>query len=163
MISSNRKIISATAIARNIFIVHAMILLSILFMTSCKKEDSGFSEVPEISFVSITPASQKEFENPFIITVSYKDGDGDLGENNPDVKNLFVKDNRIGITYEYRLQQLAPDNAAVPIQGTFTIDLPLLGITNGNNSQQATFEVYVTDRDNNRSNTIATTAVTITK
>jgi hypothetical protein len=46
---------------------------------------------------------------PATISISYEDGNGDLGENNANVTNLFITDNRVGIEYPYRINQLGPN------------------------------------------------------
>ena len=68
-------------------------ILLLIFLFSCKKENP-ISDIPEIEFISISPTIVQEFSDEIIITISYFDANGDLGENNPDVENLFVKDNR---------------------------------------------------------------------
>ncbi|MCE9539881.1 MAG: hypothetical protein K8R85_11780, partial [Bacteroidetes bacterium] len=90
-------------------------------ISSCKKDDSiEISTTPAIEFISITPSTAVEYLDKITITISYKDGDGDLGENSPDVKNLFLTDTRNNVTYQYRVSQLAPSGAATAIQGTLT-------------------------------------------
>ena len=140
-----------------------VILLFVVMLTACKKEADEVDVVPEITFVSVTPTTAKEFQDSLTFTISYKDGNGDLGENSPDTKNLFLTDNRIGITYSYRIQQLAPDNADIAIQGQLHVVLKNIAITDSSNQQQATFNINVTDRAGNKSNTVTSSVVTITK
>ena len=101
------------------------------------------------------------FVDEITIKISYFDANGDLGENDPNVKNLFLTDNRNNITYQYRIQQLAPDNATIAIEGNLNIRLSSTGITDGSNSQTATFDIYVVDRANNQSNIITSSPITI--
>lgn len=139
-------------------------LLIFLTLVSCgKDEDIILSEVPRIEFNTLNPTTIKEFDGPITFNVKYEDGDGDLGENSPNVKNLYLKDNRNGIVYDYRLQQLAPDGATIPIRGTFDVVLNNTAITDGSSQQSATFDIYVVDRIGNRSNTITSTTLTVTK
>lgn len=129
-------------------------------LAACSKEEP-ITEVPHIEFVSVSPAQAQAFEDNIIFTIFYQDGDGDLGENNPDVKNLFLKDNRNAIVYEYRVEQLAPDDANISIQGELNIELSGTGITDGSQQQSATFDIYLVDRAGNKSNTITTSSITI--
>lgn len=132
-------------------------------ISSCKKDDSiEISTTPAIEFVSITPSTAIEYQDKITITISYKDGDGDLGENSPDVKNLFLTDTRNNVTYQYRISQLAPSGQATAIQGTLTIELKNTAITNGSTSQSVSFNAYLKDRTGNLSNTISTSAITVT-
>ena len=128
---------------------------------SCKKEVIEISEVPSITFNSLSPSSIQEFDGPIVFTINYVDGDGDLGENTAGIKNLFLKDNRNNLVYEYRLQQLAPDNSNIAIQGSLSIELVNTAITNDSNEQTATFDIYVIDRAGHRSNTITSSVLSI--
>lgn len=135
---------------------------AIILLSSCTKDNEPeISEVPHIEFVSLNPTTISQSEGPIYFTVSYTDGDGDLGENTPDVKNLFLKDLRNNIEYEYRLQQLAPEGSSIAIQGTFEIELNNTSITDGSNQQTFSYEIRVIDRAGNQSNTITSTPLTV--
>lgn len=73
-------------------------ICTLLLLSACKKDENSWSEVPEIKFISISPSSLVQFSSPLTITIEYRDGDGDLGENNPDVVNTFVTDGRNNLT-----------------------------------------------------------------
>ena len=139
------------------------LLLVVLIFSSCKKDEDGLSVVPQLTFESISPTSIEEFGGPITFSISYQDGDGDLGENDPNVKNLFLHDQRNGITYEYRIQELAPQGADIAIIGTIDIVLNSTSITDGSNEQEVTFDIYTIDRAGNSSNTITSSPLTIYK
>lgn len=138
-----------------------LLMVCMYFIGACKKDAADHNPVPKISFVSATPGTVQEFTDSLVLKISYEDGDGDLGENNPDVKNMFVTDNRIGITYEYRIQQLAPNNSSIPIQGNLNAVLSSVAITDGSASQNATFSIYIMDRAGNKSNTVTSGTIVI--
>ena len=135
-------------------------LCVIVLLFSCEKEQE-ISDTPIIEFKSISPATVQEYSDNIVITISYSDEDGDLGENNPDIHNLFVEDNRNGIVYQFRIPHLAPDNNSIAIEGDFNITINGSGITNESSSQQVNYSIYVTDRAENKSNTITTSFITI--
>ena len=137
-------------------------LIGVTLLFSCEK-DEAISNVPQISFESISPTTAQEYEDEIIITISYFDEDGDLGENDPNVKNLFLTDNRNNITYEFRIQQLSPDNSTITIEGNLDISLSSTGITDSSNSQIVTFDIYVVDRANHQSNIVTSNPITIIK
>jgi len=142
----------------------SLFLLSIFFsFTSCKKESSTTNEIPELEFVNVAPVDLMEYQQPLVFTIHYKDGNGDLGENNANVKNVFLIDNRIGLKYEYRIQQLSPNNSVIPIEGSFTIELSPIALTDSVSQQNANFSIYVEDRAKNRSNTVTSNNVIIRK
>ena len=137
----------------------------VILFAGCKKIDEvPYTNAPSIAFVSATPTSAKEYKDIITFVVSYKDHDGDLGENDPNVTNVFVTDKRNGVKYEFRVKQLAPDKTtSIAIAGNLDIELPATDITDGSSSQSATFEIYLKDRAGNVSNTITSTAVQIVK
>jgi hypothetical protein len=134
----------------------------IIGSTGCKKEEL-FSNVPSIRLNSVSPTVVKELEDPIFFDLEYTDGDGDLGENDPDAKNLIVIDPRINIKYEFRIQQLVPDPSNVPIKGTLVFSIPNAYITDGSNQQQVNYQIYVKDRAGNQSNTVTSSTITINK
>ena len=135
-------------------------ILIVLLLFACKKDET-LSVVPIIEFKSISPLTAQEYIDDINITISYTDGDGDLGENNPDVYNLFVLDNRNGIEYKFRIPELSPNGNEIAIEGHFNIKINGSGITNGSTSQQVNYDIYVTDRGGNVSNTVSTPYITI--
>jgi hypothetical protein len=135
-------------------------ILVVILLFSCEKEQV-ISDTPEIEFQSISPTTVQEYSDDIIITISYSDGNGDLGENNPDIHNLFVEDNRNGIVYQFRIPHLAPDNNSIAIEGDFNITINGSGITDESSSQQVNYTIYVTDRAGNKSNSISTSTITI--
>jgi hypothetical protein len=139
------------------------ILLAAIVLTSfsCKKETVTFDTTPTLEYLSITPSIAHQYTDKVVITVKYTDGDGDLGENTTGVKNCFVRDNRIGIVYEYRIQQLGPDAATIPITGNLNIEIGGQGITDGSSSQSASYTVYLKDRAGHQSNSVTTGNITI--
>ena len=135
-------------------------ILILIVLFSCKKEEE-VSVIPIIDFESISPNTAQEYIDDIIITISYTDGDGDLGENNPDINNLFVEDNRNGIEYKFRIPELSPSGSTITIEGNFNIKINGSGITNSSTSQQVNYAIYVKDRAGNKSNIITTSSITI--
>ena len=135
-------------------------LFAIVLLFSCEKEQV-ISDTPIIGFKNISPTTVQEYSDDIIITITYSDGNGDLGQNDPDIHNLFVEDNRNGIVYQFRIPHLAPDNNSIAIEGDFNITINGSGITNESSSQQVNYSIYVTDRVGNNSNTITTSTITI--
>ena len=137
-----------------------LIYILIILLFSCKKQDT-FNVIPEIEFESITPSTVQEYVDDINITISYADGDGDLGENNPGIYNLFVLDNRNGIEYKFGIPELSPNSNEINIEGNFNIKINGSGITNSSTSQQVNYNIYVIDREGNFSNTVSTSHITI--
>jgi hypothetical protein len=143
-----------------------LLILSLIFSTtgyffsSCNT-GGEISEVPEISFESVAPNVVTEYQDSLVFTISYRDGDGDLGENNTDNDNVFVQDSRNQVTYGFRVQQLAPDNANIAIQGNMNVTLPNTAIVNGGQSESVSYTIWVVDRAGNESNKVTSSTVTV--
>ncbi|AEV34293.1 hypothetical protein Oweho_3342 [Owenweeksia hongkongensis DSM 17368] len=141
---------------RGLFII---IVFSSLF--SCSKDEDQLSEVPSLELISIGPNSVVQFEDSVVIRLAYEDGDGDLGGFPADSVNLFVVDNRNGVPFEFRIQELVPGGAEVPIKGTLSITLQNLFLTGNGSQENATFNIYAYDRAGNKSNVVKTPGVTV--
>lgn len=141
-----------------------IISFGILFvaLASCHKDSPIDSIVPTIELESVSAGNIQEGD-PLTFRIKYTDGDGDLGENNADAHNLFLVDNRVNVTYEYRIQELAPSGSSLIITGHLDIELKTTAITNGSNSQSVTYSIFVKDRSGNQSNTVTTESITINK
>jgi len=135
-----------------------------LLLSACKKEEEEYSDIPVITFESITPGVVKQFSDSIVVKIGYIDGNGDLGENGSAVKNAFVTDSRNDLTYSFRVKQLAPTDADIIIKGSLLIILPQVALNNLiGTTETATFSVYVEDRAGNKSNVVSTSSITITE
>lgn len=137
-----------------------LILFAIVALWSCSK-DEPFDDVPTLELVSIGPKSVVQFEDSVVISLAYEDGNGDLGGFPADSVNLFVVDNRIGVPFEFRIQELVPGGAEVPIQGTLNVTIQNLYITGTGTQESVTFDIYAYDRAGNKSNVVKTPAIVV--
>lgn len=143
------------------FIIPALL---IVILSACKDDELELMDTPQIEVKSVTPQNATAFQDTLIFEVFYRDGNGDLGENNPDVTNLFVKDPRNGVEYKYRIQQLSPSGSTIAIQGTLNIELPNVPLVGQNaTTEQVAYEIRVVDRAGNTSNTATAPTVTVSQ
>ena len=136
------------------------IIILVIFFASCKRE-VVMPATPEISLLSVSTQSVVQFTDRVSLRFSYKDGDGDLGQADPDNYTLWVKDARLNTADGYHIPPLAPEGEAVPIQGELTMELNALFLLGNSTQEETTYTVYLTDRAGNRSNTFVTGAITI--
>lgn len=139
------------------------LIIPFLFLTYCKKDiGNKISDIPSIEFVSVSSQSIKANKDSLSIIFNYKDGNGDLGENNSDARNLFVTDNRNNVTYQYRIKQLAPDNESIAIQGELAVVFNTVPLLNADSIlEQVIYSLYIKDRAGNQSNSVSTTAISV--
>jgi hypothetical protein len=142
------------------FVLYSLVGLT-LSIGACKP-DAATDPVPTIEFMSVEPSVVTEFQDSLTFRISYQDGDGDLGENDPSAENLYLKDSRNEVTYGFRIQQLAPTGSDISIQGELNVTLDHTSITDGSTSQTVTYEIWVVDRSGNQSNRVQTGPVTVT-
>lgn len=142
-------------------LVYSLVVAAISSMLNACNTNEPISEVPEISFESVMPNVVTEYQDSLVFTISYRDGNGDLGENNTDNDNVFLQDSRNQVAYGFRIQQLAPDNANIAIQGNLNITLPNTAIVNGGQTESVTYTIWVVDRAGNESNKVTSSTVTV--
>lgn len=128
---------------------------------SCKKEDPD-PVAPIIKFVSISNTEVPSFNNQVKIVFSYEDFQGDLGNEDPDIRSLRVKDSRLSAPDQYHIPPMTPNSEELRIKGEYELTLETLFLIGNGNSEIATFTIEVRDRAGNWSNSIESPPVTIT-
>ena len=137
------------------------LFLSILLLVACKKEEPVLPLVPEIALVSMSAQEVTSFEDRITIRFSYKDGDGDIGQADPDAYTLWVKDARLSTADGYHIPPLAPEGAEVPIQGELNVELNALFLLGNSGQEETSYSIYLLDRAGNRSNMVTTGPIII--
>lgn len=139
-----------------------LLITMILALTACKKELADIMPIePAIELVSIGPSSVTEFEQPVLLRFSYKDGDGDLGQDDPDEYSLWVKDSRLNTADGYHIIPLSPPDIELPIQGELQVQLTPLFLLGNGSEEVMTYSFHVVDRAGHRSNEITSSPITI--
>ena len=145
------------------------LLIFSLAFSSCKKDEESqplppVSEVPQIEFISINKTAIQQLGDSLVFTISYLDGNGDIGFENADSAALFVTDTRFPLTHPYHLPPFTPAGTELAVQGALNIVLENIILKNSAaNSETATFKIYLKDRAGNSSNEITSPEVTITQ
>ena len=130
---------------------------------SCEKvsDEPAFEETPRIELATVSQDTLVEFQDQLVLTINYEDGDGDLGNPDPDINSIFVKDSRLEAADEYYLGPLAPEGSSVSIQGTLNLELSTTFLLGNGSEENTIFTIYVVDRKGNQSNSIETPNITI--
>jgi hypothetical protein len=142
-------------------LVMQIILIAILL--SCSKEEEVENVEPVLTFESMTPSTVGELLEEIVVKFYYSDADGNLGENDASVKNLFITDSRNEVVSSFRVKQLAPDNSTIAIEGSLNVTISPLVITDGSTSEIGTFSIYMVDRAGNKSNVIISSEFTVSQ
>jgi hypothetical protein len=122
-----------------------------------------YSDIPEIQLIELSHDTIREYEDVLRIRIFYKDGNGDLGFENPEEYALFVRDIRLETFDAFYVGPLAPPDADVPIQGYLNIEFPSLFLFGNGAAEQTRFEIKMIDRAGNESNLLETAIVSITR
>lgn len=145
-------------------LLSALFILALGLLVSCTPDDEpAFSVVPEIELVGISSDTIVEFEGVLVIKIKYRDGDGNLGLEDPDRNSIFVRDARLQDYDGFYLGPIAPLGEEIAISGELDIEFPSLFIFGSSESETSRFYVYIQDRDGNQSNEVITPDVTIVK
>jgi len=149
---------------RNICLSLLLISLTLGITTSCQKEKIEIiPNMPKIELVSISSDTITEFEEALIITISYEDGDGDLGFEETDQYALFVRDIRLMEFDGFYVGPILPPNEIAPIVGELNVKFPNLFVFGNSDSEITHFEIKMIDRSMNESNVISTEDILIVK
>ena len=142
----------------------AIILLCALILSGCSKEEiTEYSSVPEIKLLDLSHDTIRQYEDVLVIRIFYKDGDGDLGFENPEEYALFVRDVRLENFDGFYIGPIAPPGATIPIQGELSIEFPSLFLFGNGNVELTRFQIKIVDRAGNESNLLETETVAITR
>lgn len=133
----------------------------VLLIGCSKEEDISYANVPEIQLLGVSHDTIRQYEDALVIRISYKDGNGDIGFEDPQQYALFVRDVRLEAFDGFYVGPLAPPDVSVPIQGELTIEFPSLFLFGNGAVEQTRFEIKMFDRAGNESNLLETDFVAI--
>ncbi len=136
--------------------------ISILIFASCKK-DSSVNATPKIKFLSINSTEIQQFKDSLIVNLEYEDGDGNIGEENPDKNSLYVKDRRLTEADYFFVKPLSPPNSKIAIKGVLSIKIKNAFLLGTANQEQTVFEIKLKDNSGNWSNQVVTPEINIKK
>ncbi len=136
-------------------------VLSISFFISCKKKSADLPPEPTIELVSVSPSNLMQFRDSVVVTLKYKDNQGDLGTVSPDEYTLQVKDSRLVNPDWYHIQPLTPPEQELKIEGTLSIRLNTMFLLGNGTQEFSTLSIKLQDRAGNWSNEIITPPITI--
>lgn len=122
-----------------------------------------FPNEPEITLVGLSHDTIRQYQDALIIRIGYKDGDGDVGFEDPETYALFVRDIRLAEFDGFYIGPIAPPGSSVPIQGELTIEFPSLFLFGNGAIEQTRFEIKMIDRAGHESNLIETDFVSIVR
>lgn len=139
-----------------------LLIIIALLVSGCKKEKGPFiSPVPKIGLIEIRPDSVKEFQQQVSFLIDYTDGDGDIGFDHPDSLSLIIRDRRITEADTLHVQPVAPPNSSIAVQGTLSISLNSTFLIGNGDAEKTSFEIRLRDRQNNWSNTVNSSEITV--
>jgi hypothetical protein len=144
----------------------SLISLLILFFACKKKDNLIISDLPSIELVSVNKTEIKEFTDSLVFTVSYRDGDGDLGTESPDSTVIEIIDNRDpqNLVFGYHLSPRSPNGTNLIVQGQLQLVLKNIIILNSaNTGESTTFSIRIKDRAQNWSNRVETGEISIVR
>jgi len=141
-----------------------ILCLLILFFACKKKDNLPISEVPGIELISVNKTEVKEFSDSLVFTISYRDGDGDLGTASPDSTVIELVDNRDpqNLIFGYHLSPRTPNGSELIVQGQLQLVLKnIILLNSANNNETTTFSIRIKDRAQNWSNMVETGSISI--
>ena len=136
------------------------ILLSVLIISSCKKEDDSLFN---ISLLSTSPISLQEFQENIIVEIEYEHSKGFMGFYDPDYLSLEVKDSRLSNADYYHLIPLNPPDYELEIKGIIKLEIDAPFILGSGNLETLFFTIRIQDREEEWSNDISTPLISVSR
>ena len=136
------------------------ILISILLMLSCEKEDDSLFN---ISLLSTSPISLQEFQENIIVEIEYEHSKGFMGFYDPDYLSLEVKDSRLVNADYYHLIPLNPPDNELEIKGIIKLEIDAPFILGSGNLETLFFTIRIQDREEEWSNDISTPLISVSR
>ena len=136
------------------------ILLSVLIISSCKKEDDSLFN---ISLLSTSPISLQEFQENIIVVIEYDHSKGFMGFYDPDYLSLEVKDSRLANADYYHLIPLNPPDNELEIKGIIKLEIDAPFILGSGNLETLFFTMRIQDREGKWSNDISTPLISVSR
>ena len=136
------------------------ILLSVLIISSCKKEDDSLFN---ISLLSTSPISLQEFQENIIVEIEYEHSKGFMGFYDPDYLSLEVKDSRLVNADYYHLIPLNPPDNELEIKGIIKLEIDAPFILGSGNLETLFFTIRIQDREEEWSNEISTPLISVSR
>ena len=136
------------------------ILLSVLIISSCEKEDDSLFN---ISLLSTSPISLQEFQENIIVDIEYEHSKGFMGFYDPDYLSLEVKDSRLSNADYYHLIPLNPPDNELEIKGIIKLEIDAPFILGSGNLETLFFTMRIQDREGKWSNDISTPLISVSR
>ena len=136
------------------------ILLSVLIISSCEKEDDSLFN---ILLLSTSPISLQEFQENIIVEIEYEHSKGFMGFYDPDYLSLEVKDSRLANADYYHLIPLNPPDNELEIKGIVKLEIDAPFILGSGNLETLFFTMRIQDREGEWSNDISTPLISVSR
>ena len=136
------------------------ILLSVLIISSCTKEDDS---IFNILLLSTSPISLQEFQENIIVEIEYEHSKGFMGFYDPDYLSLEVKDSRLSNADYYHLIPLNPPDNELEIKGIIQLEIDAPFILGSGNLETLFFTMRIQDREGEWSNEISTPLISVSR
>lgn len=139
-----------------------VILLAIAFLLgSCAKDEE--TEAPVISDLVVSPMIVEEFNDTVSVSFIYEDIDGDIGQEDPNINSIFIRDSRLEAADEYHISPQTPDQLQLDIQGSISLRLNNLFILGNDSTESVVLTVTMVDRAGNISNELVSDSVLVVR
>ncbi|HEY1045666.1 MAG TPA: hypothetical protein VGF79_04455 [Bacteroidia bacterium] len=133
----------------------------IFFLLNACSKDDNVQTAPSIKILGVSATDITEFTDSLVIDLEYTDGDGDIGESDPDKNSLYIKDRRLSEADYYFVKPLSPTGSEIKITGKISVKMKNTFLLGTGNTEVTRFDIKLRDRAGHWSNTTNTPEITI--
>lgn len=135
-------------------------LVGLGILLGCKEEVPA-PVAPSLVLTDVHPTTAYAHADSIYITLNYSDLQGDVGEPDPDVPSLSVRDQRLEMADWIHIPPVTPDLMELSVSGQLDVVLPPLFLLGNGSSEQTAFSLQLFDRAGNASEVLVTPEIQI--
>ena len=144
-----------------IFKKHIIFFLITVLVFGCKKDDN--EDTFTVNIISTEPLAITQFQENIMVKIQYMHPEGFVGFFDPDYLSLEVKDSRLANADYYHIIQVSPPNDNVNIKGELLLEIDAPFVFGNGLSETLTYDIRIQDLNQQWSNKVTTSVITVSK
>lgn len=137
---------------------YLIVAIYVLMISSCLNPPD-YSEIPAITFDSISAKDVVANKDSIKFYISFTDGDGDLGSETD--SNLFITDSRTGFPHPDKIPEITPSGKVKSVSGQIVFTLSEIDSVPDGKLDSAFYTIQILDRAGHLSNQVVSPTVII--
>lgn len=118
---------------------------------------------PSIQYIGISSDSIVSMADTLIIDLKFEDIDGDIGDSVGSLSNVYIEDSAYNVVQEFPIVTNSATHTIGSVSGKLKVQVNLLPLLDTCVDRIVKLNLYITDRKGQKSNSIKTPAIHLSK